>query len=140
MKSPQFCCLVLVAGFGLMSAGTTIAGAIVQKRAPNGDVILTNVNENDEVYQPPAQPQGTPAAIPMTVAPAAAAPAAAVTANDLQASPSPAPLASKAPRTLAERYYETILNQPALPSGMPTNPAVQRRYLMIKKSDFVPGN
>jgi hypothetical protein len=47
---------------------------------------------------------------------------------------------TEAAATRGSQYREKMLNMPLLPNGKPANTAIQRRYLMVKKSDYVPGN
>jgi len=148
MKLNRLVVPMLVLAAGLLGAATASAGGIVMKQLPNGDMVLTNVSDDDPAAAAPAAPRqgsgdakGAAKDVPVrTGPPFAVTPAAAAAAQGSGPTGATIPDAPKDPTTPSARYLETMLNAPLLPNGMSTNPAAQRRYMMIKKSDFIPGN
>ncbi len=144
----------LALGMALTLVGSVFAAGpgIYQREAANGAVELSNVGNEDEGSQllmETPRPDVKPASATrnMTdstavVAPAVDAPKSAVQATNLPTAPV-ATTSSDSPEVLASRlaqYRQSMLNPPLLPNGRPANPAIQRRYLMVKKSDYVSGN
>ena len=152
MKKPIAIGLTL--GTVLTLAGSVFAAGpgIYQREAANGAVELSNLGGDEEdahlVLEAP-RPEVNPASASRDRADSAAAPASSANAqiSAVQAN-TPAPAAvdtsnADSPGVLQARlaqYRESMLNPPLLPNGRPANPAIQRRYLMVKKSDYVPGN
>lgn len=144
----------LALGMALTLVGSVFAAGpgIYQREAANGAVELSNVGGEDEGSQllmetprPDVKPAN--ATRNMTDSAAVVAPALETQKSAAQATNlSTAPVAttsSDSPEVLASRlaqYRESMLNPPLLPNGRPANPAIQRRYLMVKKSDYVSGN
>jgi hypothetical protein len=137
MISSQLRCTLLSLGVVLASSVLAAGNTVYQTEAPTGSVELTNLGSETEVA-----PAGSSVVNEQAVEPTAAA-AAATDAAAVQAV-APAVAASKAESAdaVAERaskYRDQMLNAKAMPNGKPVNPAVQRRYLMVKKSDYVAG-
>jgi hypothetical protein len=142
-------------GMVLTLGSTTFAAgpAIYQRESANGAVELSNLGGEDEesklLLEAP-QPDVKP------VSPVRAGADSAVnlaSGSDAQKPPPPevskpasAPVDTSTPESTGvlssrlEQYRQTMLNPPLLPNGRPANPAIQRRYLMVKKSDYVAGN
>ena len=150
----KFILIGLTFSMVLTLAGSVFAAgpAIYQRDGANGAVELSNLGGDDEelplVVEAP-RPQVKPASASRAGVDGAAAPAASANA---QKSAAPAatlvtvpvdaskPDAPDGPESRVAQYRDSMLNPPLLPNGRPSNPAIQRRYLMVKKSDYVSGN
>jgi len=136
MISFQLRCVLLSTGAVLATSVWAAGNTVYQTEAPTGSVELTNLSGATEVA-----PAGGSVLIEPVVEPAAAPSVATPDTAAVQAV-APAVAASKAEPadTVAERaskYRDQMLNAKAMPNGKPVNPAVQRRYLMVKKGDYV---
>lgn len=135
--------LIVALGLCLTGASYAAGAAIYQREATDGAVELSNLGGDDDgaqlsVAADAAATQGVQFGSQATAPLAAtAAPGADAAANSVGS------LNVEAPETLESRlaqYRDKMVNPTLAPNGMPANPAVQRRYLMVKKSDYVPGN
>ena len=152
MKKPIVRGLTLGMVLSLVSSVFAAGAAIYQREAANGVVELSNLGGDEEesplVVEAPL-PEIKAASASRDRADSAAAPASSV---NVQKSAAPAPTLVTAPvdaskpdapdglESRSAQYRESMLNPPLLPNGRPANPAIQRRYLMVKKSDYVSGN
>jgi len=138
MISFQLRCAILTMGAIFASSVLAADNSVYQTEAPTGSVELTNLGGESEVAPPGGAVSPKPENAPVAAQAVAATDAAAIQAV------APATAASKAESddTVAERaskYRDQMLNAKAMPNGKPVNPAVQRRYLMVKKSDYLAG-
>ncbi len=127
-----FCLLSSVVGI------CTAAGNVIQQQeTSSGSLALSNL-DGDDAGDPatpaqsapvePIQAPGSVSSVKLESEPRAATPADA--ANET----------SGGSTDKSAKYRDNMLNLPLLPNGRPANPAIQRRYLMVKKSDYIGGN
>jgi hypothetical protein len=132
MISFQLRCLFVSMGMALTGPALAAGSTVYQTEAPTGSVELTNLGGDAEVAPP-----GSTVSIEPLLEPAAGV----ADAVAVQAVP-PATAASKADsaEAIAERaskYRDQMVSAKAMPNGKPVNPAAQRRYLMVKKADYM---
>jgi hypothetical protein len=140
--------LFLVIGIGLFGIAHAAGASIVQRESADGAVELSNLGSDDDaatvlVVSSPSD-QGSVAASDAGPTDGSSATVSAVAAP---AKPSTTAAAGSADAEVTDlvaqrsaSYRDRMLDPTLAASGKPVNAAVQRRYLMVKKSDFVSGN
>ena len=121
----------------------TVAGSAIQEQeTSSGSVVLSNL-DGDDTWDPAAPAQSGPVNPVQTYGNSSGVSApSSVRLEPESVAPIPADAASETAGDGANRsakYRDNMLNPPLLPNGRPANPAIQRRYLMVKKSDYIGG-
>jgi hypothetical protein len=133
----------LLLGVSLGVSSFAAGSSIQQQETAGGTLVLSNLGGDDEVNQSNSTQDASADAGQIPTPRSNVAPQAMGTLGSTPAVAKTAgPLSETADDSASRsaKYRDTMVNLPLLPNGRPANPAIQRRYLMVKKGDYVGGN
>jgi hypothetical protein len=130
-------------GVSLGVSSFAAGSSIQQQETAGGTLVLSNLGGDDEANQSNTTQDAPADAGQVPTSRSNVAPQGVVAPGSMPVVAKIAgPFSETADDTASRsaKYRDTMVNLPLLPNGRPANPAIQRRYLMVKKGDYVGGN